>query len=61
MIAVFATNAIFTVAARYIYYMCKSTFRPVCTFMQIQGILFIQLQGNDIVVNFQGNIFIQRT
>ena len=28
-------------------------------FMQLQGIVFIQLQGNDIVVNFQGNIFIQ--
>ena len=29
--------------------------------MQIQGIVFIQLQGNDIVVNFQWNLFIQRT
>ena len=27
--------------------------------MQLQGILFIQLQGNDLFVNFQGNIFIQ--
>ena len=24
--------------------------------MQLQGIVFIQLQGNDILVNFQGNI-----
>ena len=28
--------------------------------MQFQGIVFIQLQGNDIVVNFQENIFIQK-
>ena len=26
-----------------------------CIFMQLQGILFIQLQGNDILVNCQGN------
>ena len=25
------------------------------TFMQLQGIVFIQLQGNDILVNCQGN------
>ena len=29
--------------------------------MQLQGIVFIQLQGNDRAVNFQGNLFIQRT
>ena len=29
--------------------------------MQLQGILSIQLQGNDILVNCQGNKFIQRT
>ena len=29
-------------------------------FMQLQGIVFIQLQGNYIIVNFQGNIFTQR-
>ena len=29
--------------------------------MQLQGIVFIQLQGNDILVNCQGNKFIQRT
>ena len=29
--------------------------------MQLQGIVFIQLQGNNVVVNFQGNIFFQRT
>ena len=29
--------------------------------MQLQGIIFIQLQGNDMVVNSQGNIFGQRT
>ena len=23
--------------------------------MQLQGIVFIQLQGNDILINFQGN------
>ena len=28
-------------------------------FMQLQGIIVIQLQGNDLFVNFQGNIFIQ--
>ena len=27
-----------------------------CIFMQLQGIVFIQLQGNDILVNCQGNI-----
>ena len=27
--------------------------------MQLQGIIFIQLQGNGLFVNFQGNIFIQ--
>ena len=32
-----------------------------CIFMQLHGIVFIHLLGNDIVVNFQGNIFIQRT
>ena len=34
-----------------------------CIFMQLQGIVFIQLQGNDILVNCQGNTdqFIQRT
>ena len=26
-----------------------------CIFMQLQGIVFIQLQGNDILVNCQGN------
>ena len=26
-----------------------------CIFMQLQGIVFVQLRGNDIVVNFQGN------
>ena len=26
-----------------------------------RGIVFIQLQGNDIVVNFQGNMIIQKT
>ena len=26
-----------------------------CIFMQLQGIIFIQLQGNDILVNCQGN------
>ena len=29
-----------------------------CIFMQLQGIVFIQLQGNGILVNCQGNIFI---
>ena len=29
--------------------------------MQLQGIVFIQLQGNDILVNYQGNKLIQRT
>ena len=29
-------------------------------FMHVQGIVFIQLQGNYITVNFQGNIFTQR-
>ena len=29
--------------------------------MQLQEIVFIQLQGNDIVVNFKANIFTQRT
>ena len=28
--------------------------------MQLQGIVFIQLQGNDIIVNCHGNKFIQR-
>ena len=28
--------------------------------MQLQGIIFNQLQGNDIVFNFQGNIFTQK-
>ena len=32
-----------------------------CIFMQLQGIVCIQLQGNDILVNCQGNKFIQRT
>ena len=32
-----------------------------CIFMQLQGKLFIQLQGNDMLVNFQGKIFFQRT
>ena len=32
-----------------------------CIFMQLQGIVLIQLQGNDIFVNFQGNIFFQIT
>ena len=27
-----------------------------CIFMQLQGIVFIQLQGNDILLNCQGNI-----
>ena len=27
-----------------------------CIFMQLQGVVFIQLQGNVIVVNCQGNI-----
>ena len=27
-----------------------------CIFMPLQGIIFIQLQGNDILVNCQGNI-----
>ena len=31
-----------------------------CMFMQLQGIVFIQLKGNYIIVNFQGNIFTQR-
>ena len=30
-------------------------------FMQLQRIVFIQLQGKDIFVDFQGNIFIQGT
>ena len=29
-------------------------------FIQLQGIVFIQLQVNYIIVNFQGNIFTQR-
>ena len=29
--------------------------------MQLQGIVFLQLQGNDILLNCQGNKFIQRT
>ena len=29
--------------------------------MQLEEIVFIQLQGNDILVNCQGNKFIQRT
>ena len=29
--------------------------------MQLQGIVFIQLQANDIHVNCQGNKFIQKT
>ena len=29
-----------------------------CIFTQLQGIVFIQLQGNDILVNYQGNKFI---
>ena len=29
-------------------------------FMQLQGIVFIQLQGNYTIVNFQGNISTQR-
>ena len=29
--------------------------------MQLQGIVLIQLQGNDILVNCQGNKLIQRT
>ena len=33
-----------------------------CIFMQLQGIVTIQDQGNDILVNCQGNTeFIQRT
>ena len=32
-----------------------------CIFMQLQGIVFIQLQENEILVNCQGNKFIQRT
>ena len=32
-----------------------------CIFMQLQGTVFIPLQGNEILVNFQGNILIQRT
>ena len=32
-----------------------------CIFMQLQGIVFIQLQANDILVNCQGNKLIQRT
>ena len=32
-----------------------------CIFMQLQGIVFIQLQGNDILVNCQGNKSIQIT
>ena len=32
-----------------------------CIFMQLQGIVLIQLQGNYIFVNFQGNIFFQIT
>ena len=30
-----------------------------CIFMQLQGIVYIQLQGNDIVTNSYKNIFIQ--
>ena len=30
-------------------------------FRQLQGIVCIQLQGNDILVNYQGNKFIQKT
>ena len=26
-------------------------------FIQLHGIIFIQLQGNDIIVNFQGNVY----
>ena len=45
---IFALNALFTSGN--------------CIFMQLQGIEFIQLQGNDILVNCQGNLkFIQRT
>ena len=29
-----------------------------CIFMQLQGIVIIRIQGNDIVVNFQGMIFV---
>ena len=29
-------------------------------FMQLQEVVFIQLQGNYTIVNFQGNIFTQR-
>ena len=51
---------IFTLNKIYLY--SKNHFTSSnCIFMQLQGIEFIQLQGNDIVVNFQGNIFIQRT
>ena len=51
---------------KYIYshstkYICRNYFTSSnCIFMQLQGVVFIQLQGNDIVVNFQGNISIQR-
>ena len=31
-----------------------------CIFMQLRVIVFIQLQGNDILVNYRGNKFIQR-
>ena len=27
-----------------------------CIFMHLQGIVFIQLQGNEILINCQGNI-----
>ena len=32
-----------------------------CIFTQFQGIVFIQLQGNDILVNCKGNKLMQRT
>ena len=42
-----------------IYLHSRHYFTPSnCIFMQLQGIVFIQLQGNDILVNCQGNKFI---
>ena len=50
------------VSARNIYLYSMHHFTSSnCILMQLRGIVFIQLQGNDIFVNFQGNIFVQRT
>ena len=45
-----------------IYLHSRHHFTPSnCIFMQLQGIVFNQLQGNDILVNCQWNKFIKRT